>query len=1539
MCLSMLMSSFAFTAFAQDSASEETTEKTTDAVPVFSLNYTEKVNGTVNNKKTAILEKNFMLGDKKTLLVTPNTENPDHVRIALDCFNLTYTAEQLAKCDYVTVEYMYLTPPEITGFTGKMMLSLLSNGKALKQSVDINAVNGMIKDKWTTAVFDLEKVKAQLNETGTLAQFQLCPFGYNRDPKNMHPGEMIYIGEITFWSGEPEIEYPEVSNTPVVVPPSSEGPLVFTIDYGSKCMGIVDNKKTATITKNHLADDKNTVKIVPTPDTANHVRLGLDCHSLGLPASYLAESNFVEIDYKYVVPDGVAGSKGRKMMFSILASGGAVSASTDMTSDGTIVGDGQWHTMVVNLAPIKSKVDPDAKFDQFHFFPFGYTTDPKTMNAGEEMYIGEIRFLREIEIDTSKPEVFSFHYGDQNNGLVDGGKTATIKKDVMEEGVRSLEVVPNTVDPQKAFIALDCFSINYDVSQLKDVKFITIKYKYVCPEGVEGQSAPMNMSILSNGGAVKETIYFNSTMPLEKNKWTTATFNTASLSKVLNTSGTFKQMHLRPFGQSANPAKMHPEEKIYIETISFLRTNPDQSSEYTISFLPGHPLATGTNPEAITVKNKEEYILPENPYTFENGKFFGWLCSYDETIYPAGTKMEAVESPVIYTAQFKDMAAAPDVITVKISDFASGIVSSRDTGKITKGVDFEGHTNVLKLDFNPATSSPNNDVVIDGHKYEPAGIDLSMYNYAVIDYYFAGDLGDRTPKMLLGLLANGGALKTSVYCESEEPIVAGSWQSLPIDISKAVANINPNTTNHTLKQMHIYCGTGYKAKDFKDGESIYIDTITFFKENPDFTEHTSYMKGYDGGLFKPQGNMTRAEACTIVARLTAGGDANVPADKTSAFSDVTADQWYYKYVSYVESLGYLGSYSGSFLPNEPITRAEFVELVYNMGLLSDKGLNGTFTDVAAGHPRAAVIAAAGKAGLVSGYDNGDGTFSFMPDNTITRAEVVKVINNAYERSISKDALANIVSFSFVDVEPEFWAFADICEATLDHSESAGKWVALKTNLGELLGGDARINLEAGKAYIAELDKISEEKKNAIRATPTTVNVTGTKYYVSNTTGNDANDGLTPETAWASVAKVNSFDGFAAGDGVFFKRGDLFRERLTTAVGVTYSAYGEGDKPKFYTSPENGAGAGKWTLYHEDANTGAKIWTYHRNLLDVGAIFINDGEKVAVKAIPDVDTKEVGKYYDRKTKELFDVKTSLNDMEFFSETPFRNYRITEVPLYFRCDAGNPGEIFGSIEFNVNGSGITARKDVTIDNLCIMYAGVHGISAGTVTNLTVTNCEIGFIGGALQQYDSNGTAVRLGNGVEIYGGCDGYMVDNCYIYQCYDAGVTHQYSAGGTDSISMYNIVYSNNLIEDCIYAIEYFTGEATDPAAKRDGKNYKITDNILRRSGYGWGVQRSTNENALIKGWNARNEYEQGTFVIQNNILDRATNYLIQTGAQYDQWSPVYSGNTFIQIFGGKLGYHTDALMQYDNIADMTIKHNVGDKNATVYWLPDEYKRP
>lgn len=80
-------------------------------------------------------------------------------------------------------------------------------------------------------------------------------------------------------------------------------------------------------------------------------------------------------------------------------------------------------------------------------------------------------------------------------------------------------------------------------------------------------------------------------------------------------------------------------------------------------------------------------------------------------------------------------------------------------------------------------------------------------------------------------------------------------------------------------------------------------------------------------------------------------------------------------------------------------------------------------------------------------------------------------------------------------------------------------------------------------------------------------VSATNYYVSSS-GNDAANGLTPATAWATITKVNA-TAFFPGDSIFFKRGDtwanaelLISHSGTVGSHIYYGAYGTGAKPIF-----------------------------------------------------------------------------------------------------------------------------------------------------------------------------------------------------------------------------------------------------------------------------------------------------------------------------------------------------------------------------------------
>lgn len=450
-----------------------------------------------------------------------------------------------------------------------------------------------------------------------------------------------------------------------------------------------------------------------------------------------------------------------------------------------------------------------------------------------------------------------------------------------------------------------------------------------------------------------------------------------------------------------------------------------------------------------------------------------------------------------------------------------------------------------------------------------------------------------------------------------------------------------------------------------------------------------------------------------------------------------------------------------------------------------------------------------------------------------------------------------------------------------------------------------VNYEKTAEVIKEVDFLAENLKNEILGARDEIVITGTAYFVSES-GDDDNDGLSFKTAIKTIKKVNTLD-LKSGDGVFFKRGDLFRGNIETKPGVTYAAYGTGEKPRLYASPEDGADASKWTLVEGTTN----IWKFHIQLIDIGVVVFNHGKENSIKKMPSWVDGQWVLASDRTTP--FDVtKHMKQDLSHFSkcdtlihdQAPVPNVRcnLCKGDLYLRCDRGNPGEVFESVEFVPLGAvlRIGNNNNVTIDNLCIKYSN-FGISGGTQKNLRITNCEIGWIGGCIQGYSTKegalGDAWRFGNGIEIYGGCDNFVVHHNYVYQCYDAGVTHQLSAWGTHDCKQKNVAYTDNLIEYCIYNYEYFLGKADSADSVRFQQNILVKGNIMRYAGFGFGTQRPESDTyfpaAHIKGWDHYN-YLDENYVIEDNIFDRSRNMVFHCVAGKKQYLPELKNNVIIQ---------------------------------------------
>ncbi|MBR5309293.1 MAG: S-layer homology domain-containing protein [Clostridia bacterium] len=882
-------------------------------------------------------------------------------------------------------------------------------------------------------------------------------------------------------------------------------------------------------------------------------------------------------------------------------------------------------------------------------------------------------------------------------------------------------------------------------------------------------------------------------------------------------------------------------------------------------------------------------------------------------------------------------------ISLSIAEYQNGTVNGRKTCTL-EVTELDGKS-VLKIIPDP-TCTDTKTLSIDGFHYLGAEVDMSLYSWAGIEYYYESP-NPKSVVPVIGAMKNGNIFTSSIYSGAfkNEPLVAGEWKIALFDLSEGHAKLNPDANDYYLRQLHIYPYGDSTLATLEPTDVMYLSNIMFFTEKPEeFENHTAYMKGYDDGTFKPSGTMTRAEACTTVSRIVAGGDENVSG--TATFADVAADAWYSKYIGYCQEKGLLKSYSGNFEPDKAITRAEFAELVYLTGLAEDKGTAVSFSDVNEAHPKYVSIKAAASAGLINGYDNGDGTFSFKPDNTITRAEVVTVIGRARGTSKKAEQLLPDISILFLDVDYTHWAFADIAEATVEHTESAGVWASVKVDpiaeLEKKVGMDVLYNTAAGYAKVAELDELEAKRIAEIRSTPNTdySDITGKKIYVS-PNGNDSNDGLTEATAMKSFAEANKKA--VSGDVVLLERGGTWYERIAAKAGVTYSAYGEGEKPVLNGTVIEASDPDNWALAYEDKTTGALIWKYKdMGLLDIGTIVFNGGEVYAYKETPYSSKKEFLVFSDRNKK--FDYTKELDrNFEFFHQAnSIINGTVADAssakgPVYLRCDNGNPAKVFDSVDFVTRGAMINVggNNGVTVDNIAFKFCS-FGIGASTLKNLKVTNCTFEWIGGNMQGYDgTTGRPIRYGNAIEIYGGCDNYVVDNCYFYQVYDAAVTHQVG-GQSKDLRMDNIVYSNNVMTECQYSIEYFFNtNVTDIV--HEGENVLFTGNLMRRAGYGFGSTRYNVETQRHIRSGTSDQGKQANlfsnFRIENNVLDRAVYELSQTETSDASKAPVYSGNVYIQGIGNRLFTNAKGVYAYNTLsAENSITRILGDTEAEVYFV-------
>jgi len=208
-------------------------------------------------------------------------------------------------------------------------------------------------------------------------------------------------------------------------------------------------------------------------------------------------------------------------------------------------------------------------------------------------------------------------------------------------------------------------------------------------------------------------------------------------------------------------------------------------------------------------------------------------------------------------------------------------------------------------------------------------------------------------------------------------------------------------------------------------------------------DHMQYVWGFGNNDFKPEQDMSRAETAQLFYNLLL--NKNVPI--TKQFPDVPADKWYAKAVLTLASLGLITGYpDGSYRPDASVTRAEFTALTTQFAAeYPEITLSFPFYDVAVTHWAYRYINAAVQYGWVVGY--GDGRFA--PEDNITRAEVVTLVNRMLGRVPDREYIdSHTELLRFSDVPATYWQFYGIMEAYHEHDyewqNGVEKWIDTKS---------------------------------------------------------------------------------------------------------------------------------------------------------------------------------------------------------------------------------------------------------------------------------------------------------------------------------------------------------------------------------------------------------------------------------------------------------------------------------------------------------------
>ena len=222
-------------------------------------------------------------------------------------------------------------------------------------------------------------------------------------------------------------------------------------------------------------------------------------------------------------------------------------------------------------------------------------------------------------------------------------------------------------------------------------------------------------------------------------------------------------------------------------------------------------------------------------------------------------------------------------------------------------------------------------------------------------------------------------------------------------------------------------GSGGGGTKTVDNTRKYTKDI-FGNEHP---THIGYINGYPDGSVQPEGDITREEITSILYRITNHQYEKPFVATGDAFPDVEPGRWSAHDIEYIADKEIVYGYpDGEFKPTRNLSRAEFAALIFRFTGIDEKAnTENPFKDLKDTHWAYNEILALADSGLAEGYEDS----TFKPENNITRAEVMTVINKLLGRKPLENYVKTLGFNPYNDLYEDKWYYVTVLEATITHN--------------------------------------------------------------------------------------------------------------------------------------------------------------------------------------------------------------------------------------------------------------------------------------------------------------------------------------------------------------------------------------------------------------------------------------------------------------------------------------------------------------------------